>query len=544
MYAVIDHFDSFTYNLVQMLRETVPDEVRVFRSDEFRVEDLEALPLSGIVLSPGPGRPEEYPASCDAALRFTGRVPMLGVCLGHEILVHAHGGAIRRAKRIMHGKTDEMLTDGRGCFRNIPSPSAFMRYHSLVASPESLPACFEAVAWSRADGDIMAVRHRDHQIEGVQFHPESVGSEAGRRVLENFVNYRREPFPAKRTLQRLLAGENLGRETARAFMLEAAEGNLTDSQMAGFLCALEAKGATADEIAGCASVLVDKCVPFHAAVPVLDIVGIGGDGRGSFNLSSMASVAAAACGQPVAKHGNRAVSSFCGSADFFAELGYPLTIQPGRAERLLSETGFAFLFAPLYHSAMKHAVKPRRELAVRTVMNLLGPLSSPARAAYIVLGVPDGELLHPIADAAILLGTERILTIRSEDGLDEFSCAAPTRCVRIDAGGARSEFVFDPASAGISGRDSESLSGGTAADNAAIARRLLSGEETGGVLDAVCLNAGAGLYLSGVAETIADGYNMTKAAFSSGGVKRKLDEVIAAARALCENPSGKDRLHG
>ncbi len=535
MYVVIDHFDSFTYNLVQMLRETVRDEVRVFRSDSFTAADLEKLPMSALVLSPGPGGPEEYPASLDAARRFAGRTPILGVCLGHEILVAANGGSIRRARRIMHGKADDMLTDGRGCFRNIPSPSSFMRYHSLVADPETLPPCFEATAWSRADGDIMAVRHREHQIEGVQFHPESVGSEAGRRVLENFIQYRREPFPAKKTLSRILAGENLERETARAFMLEAAEGNLTDAQMAGFLCALEAKGATADEIAGCASVLADKCVPFRANVPVLDIVGIGGDGRGSFNLSSMASVAAAACGQPVAKHGNRAVSSFCGSADFFAELGYPLTIPPDSAEKLLEETGFAFLFAPLYHSAMKYAVTARRELAVRTVMNLLGPLSSPARAEYQVVGVPEEALLRPIAEAAMMLGAKKILTIRSEDGLDEFSCAAPTRCVLAEAGGARREFVFDPAEAGIGARGSDSLNGGTAEDNAAIARRLMSGKETGGVLDAVCLNAGAGLYLSGVAQDIADGYKMAKDAFASGSVKAKLDQIVETAAALMQS---------
>ena len=534
MYVVIDHFDSFTYNLVQMLRETVKDEVRTIRSDAFAPDDLERLPMQGLIMSPGPGGPEEYPASQDAIRRFTGRVPILGVCLGHELLVAANGGKIRRGRRIMHGKADEMLSDGRGCFRNIPSPSSFMRYHSLVADPETLPSCFEATAWSRSDGDIMAIRHREHQIEGVQFHPESVGSEAGRRVLENFVNYRREPFPAKKVLSQLLAGENLPRDLARSFMLEAAEGNLTDAQLAGFLCALEAKGVTADEIAGCVSVLVDKCVPFRAAVPVLDIVGTGGDGKGSFNLSSMASVAAAACGQPMAKHGNRAVSSFCGSADFFAELGYPLAIAPKAAEALLEKTGFAFLFAPTYHSAMKHAVTARRELAVRTIMNLLGPLASPAEAEYQVVGVPEDALMNPVAEAAVILGRKRILTLRSEDGLDEFSCAAPTRCYLADANGERREFTFDPAEAGIRARSSDSLCGGTAEDNAAIARRLMSGEETGGVLDAVCLNAGAGLFVAGKSTDIAAGYTMAREAFASGSVRAKMDEIIRTAAELAK----------
>jgi len=532
MYVVIDHFDSFTYNLVQMLRETTPDEVRTIRSDAFTPEDLESLPMRGLIMSPGPGSPEEYPASIEAIRRFSGRIPILGVCLGHELLVAALGGTIKRGKRIMHGKTDDMLLDGRGVFRNIPSPSTFMRYHSLVADPETLPDCFEITAWSRRDGDIMAIRHREHQSEGVQFHPESIGSEAGRRVLENFINYRREPFPTRQTLSRLLAGENLSQADARAFMLEAAEGSLTDAQLAGFLCALEAKKVTATEIAGCVSVLVDKCVPFRAGRPALDIVGIGGDNKGSFNLSSMAAIAAAACGQAVVKHGNRAVSSFCGSADFFAQLGYPLSIPPIEAERLLADTGFAFLFAPLYHSAMKHAVKARRELAVRTMMNLLGPLANPARAEYLLIGVPEDRLLEPIAEAAMLLGSKRVMTIRSEDGLDEFSCAAPTRCFLAESGKEASEFVFDPSEVSIAGFNSDALKGGTAEDNAAIARRLLAGEQLNGVLDAVCLNAGAGLFVSGFAPSIAQGYALSREAFAKGNVARKLDEVIARSNKL------------
>jgi anthranilate synthase/phosphoribosyltransferase len=529
---IIDHFDSFTYNLAQMLRSVVADEVRVVRSDAFAVGDFDGADVDGIILSPGPGRPEEYPASIELALRHAGRKPILGVCLGHEIIVAAFGGVIRKARRVMHGKTDEMLLDGRGCFRNIPSPSSFMRYHSLIADPE-LPSCLEACAWSRADGDVMAVRHREYQIEGVQFHPESVGSESGRKVVENFFNYRREPFPTRQTLSRLLAGESIGRDAARAFMLEAAEGNLTDAQTAGFLCAFEAKGATAEEIAGCASVLAEKCVPFVANVPTLDIVGIGGDNKGSFNLSSMASLVAAACGQAVAKHGGRAVSSFCGSADFFAELGYPLALPPRAAERLLEKTGFAFLFAPVYHSAMKHATTARRQLAVRTLMNLLGPLTNPAKARYQLLGVPDVGLLHPMADAAMLLGTGRVMTIRSEDGMDEISCAAPTRCVLAE-NGERREFVFDPAEAGVTGRLSDSLKGGTAEDNAAIARRLLDGDEAEGVMDAVCLNAGAGLFVAERAGDIADGFRQAKAAFADGRVKRTLAEIIAAANELAQ----------
>jgi anthranilate synthase/phosphoribosyltransferase len=315
-------------------------------------------------------------------------------------------------------------------------------------------------------------------------------------------------------------------------MLEMAEGNLGDVRLAGFLCALEAKGITAEEIAGCASALMDKCLGFKAGAPVLDIVGIGGDGKGSFNLSSMAAVAAAACGQPVAKHGGRAVSSFCGAADFFGQLGYPLNLPPRQAEQLLADTGFAFLFAPLYHSAMKHAVKARRELSVRTLMNMLGPLANPARAEYRFLGAPEKAMLRPLAEAALLLGARRVLTVRSLDGFDELSCAAPAACVLGEAGGGIREFVFDPAEAGITGRDSGCLRGGTAEDNVAIARRLLSGEEREGLLDAVCLNAGAGLFAAGLAADIVEGCGLARAAFADGRVGAKLDQVMRRAGQL------------
>ncbi len=530
MYLIIDHFDSFTYNLVQLLAEKVNGEIRVVRSDDFSVEEIEKLPLSGLIISPGPGNPDEYPESVELIRRMAGKTPILGVCLGHELIVKAFGGKIIKAKRMMHGKQDDLLIDGKGCFRNISGPSAFMRYHSLVADPE-LPECLEATAYSR-DGDIMAVRHKEYVIEGVQFHPESIGSEMGSKVMDNFITYRREPFPLKATLGRLIAREDLEQETARNFMLEMAEGNLTDPQLAGFLCALEAKGVTAREIAGCVSVLKEKQVSIDPGVEVLDIVGVGGDNSGSFNLSSMSSLVAAACGETVAKHGGKAVSSFSGAADFFAELGYPLETSPRAAEQLLAETGFAFLFAPVYHSAMRFAARARRDLAVKTVMNLMGPLANPANAAYQVMGVPRKQLLEPMAEAAMLLGGKRILVISSDDGMDEFSCAAPTHCVLAEQNGATRHFTFDPAQAGITPSDASVLKGGTAEVNVRMAERLMSGKDTGGLLDATCLNAAAGLFVTGRAESIEDGYHMAKNAFASGMVRKKVKEIIAAARAL------------
>ena len=530
MMLMIDHYDSFTQNLVHLFHAAGAADIRVLRSDAFDVDAIDREPPRALVLSPGPGGPDDYPASLALIRRLAGRVPVLGICLGHELIVRAFGGTIIPARRMMHGKTDELLLDGRGCFRALVNPVALVRYHSLVAA-EPLPDCLEVSSRSR-DGDVMGARHREFPIEGMQFHPESAGSEEGSRMAANFLNYRREPFPAPRILGRLLAGANLDRASAAAFMRETAEGNLSDPQLAGFLCALEAKGATADELAGCVSVLREMRRPFDAGSPTLDIVGVGGDGSGSFNLSSMAALAAAACGARVAKHGNRAASSLCGSADFFAELGYPLDLPPPAARRLLDDTDFTFLFAPVYHSALRFAARARRALAVRTIMNLLGPLANPADAPYMVLGVPDARLLEPMAEAALLLGARRVLSVHGADGLDEISGAAPTRVVLAAAGEALRSFTFDPREAGVSASSREAVRGGTAAENAARARRLMNGQAENGLLDAVCLNAGAGLFAAGLADSIAQGHARARAAFADGSVRAKVDAVLSRARAL------------
>lgn len=201
MYVIIDNYDSFTHNLYQYLCELTEEKVEVFRNDRITVDEMEAMSLKGILISPGPGRPEEAGISVPCIQRFAGTVPILGVCLGHQAIGTAFGGRIVSAKRIVHGKTEEMSLDGRGLFRGLPRAARFTRYHSLVIEGESLPEELEVTATS-PDGEIMGVRHRTHVVEGLQFHPESIASETGKRCLRNFLHYRREPFP----LSSVLAG--------------------------------------------------------------------------------------------------------------------------------------------------------------------------------------------------------------------------------------------------------------------------------------------------------------------------------------------------
>ncbi len=535
MILIIDNYDSFTYNLYQYLSELGPEPVEVVRNDRISLERIEALRPSRLVLSPGPGRPEEAGVTVEAVRRFAGRIPILGVCLGHQAIGCAFGARIVQARRIVHGKTEQINLDGKGLFRNIPLPATVTRYHSLVVDPASLPEELEITATSQ-DGEIMGLRHRAHAVEGVQFHPESVGTPLGKRLLANFLNYKREPFPASQLLARVISRVDLSFLEMEEFMEELTDGNLNGSQIAGFLVGLNAKGFTARELAGAVSVLKRKKTPLPAPAPVLDTCGTGGDGIGTFNISSLAAVAAAACGARVAKHGNRAVSSSSGSADFFRALGLAVELPPQAAAAMLERTGFAFLFAPLYHPAMRHAAQVRRELAMKTIMNLVGPLANPAEAGLQLIGVFSESLCRIVAEAARLLGLERVMVVHGQDGQDEISVTAPTRVVLLEQGELR-EFLFDPGQAGLEPYTLEELQVGSAEDNAAIAREVLAGGDGHpAIRDAVLLNAGAALALYGLAGGIEEGYRRARAALEAGAVREKLEQIVAVSRELAAGP--------
>lgn len=542
MIAIIDNYDSFTHNLFQYLSELTEEEIVVLRNDEVTLEKLATMNLTHLVISPGPGRPEDAGISIPAIQHFAGRVPILGVCLGHQAIGAAFGARIVAARRIVHGKTDRIELDGRGLFRAVNSPATFARYHSLAIDEDSLPQELEVSARS-PDGEIMAVRHRDHVIEGVQFHPESIASEAGKRLLHNFLHYRREPFEPRTYLANLLEGRSMNEAEAANFMEELTDGSLTDAQIAGFLVALNAKGIEAAEIAGCVSVLQRKRIPLESDDNVIDTCGTGGDGLHTFNISSLTALVAAACGARVAKHGNRAVSSASGSADFYRELGLNIDISPAHAAEVLRRTGFSFLFAPRYHAAMRFAAPARAQLGIKTIMNLLGPLANPAAARIQLIGVFDTRFLRPMAEAALRLGIARGMVVHGEDGQDEISVCAPTKVVefgRSDVAGL-SEYTLTPEEFGLPRFPLEQLQGGSAADNAAIAAQILAGAGPPAIRAAVALNAGAALYLYGVTSSLRDGLHMAQTALRAGTAAKKLQEVITASHAMSSRRASESR---
>jgi anthranilate synthase/phosphoribosyltransferase len=524
MYLIIDNYDSFTYNLYQYFCEISDKEFKVVRNNRITVKEIEKIDPEGIIISPGPGNPDDGGISLETINHFKGKKPILGVCLGHQCIGQAFGGKIIQAGRIVHGKVEEIILDGKGLFRNIPSPSPFTRYHSLIIDPETMPDELEITARSK-DGEIMGVRHKKYMIEGIQFHPESVESLAGKKLLKNFLNYKKESIEPKAILSRLMEKKDLSFEETAGFMEELTEGELNNSQIAAFLACLNVKGFKPEEIAGAVSILHKKKKGVASSKPVLDTCGTGGDGLGTFNISSMSALIASSCGAVVAKHGNRSVSSKSGSADFYGSLGINIALSPENAEKVLEKTGFTFLFAPLFHGAMKYAAPVRRELKLKTIMNCLGPLANPAEAEYQLIGVFDENLCVPIARAAKLLGIKRVMVVHSDDGQDEISVSSPTKIVEI-RDNEEKEYIVKPEDFGINNYSLDELKGGTADTNAKLALSLLSGNSNGAIRDSVCLNAGAALYVYGIADDIKSGYIQAKEALESGKVKDKLFEII------------------
>jgi len=338
-------------------------------------------------------------------------------------------------------------------------------------------------------------------------------------------------------LQKVMRKEDLTEAEAAQAMDDIVEGRVAPAQVAGMLVGLAMKGERPAEIVGLARSMRSRAVTIAApAGGTVDLCGTGGDGAGTFNISSVASIVAAACGLTVAKHGNRSVSSRCGSADVFEALGVNVSASPATADRCLQGARFAFLFAPAFHPSMRNVASVRRDLGVRTAFNLLGPLTNPTRPAFQLVGVPRPELTELLARALSMLGSTRAWVVHGADGLDELSTTGYTKVSECRAG-AVNTFYVHPAEVGLPKAPLAALAGGDAAANAAIARRVLRGEQ-GAARDIVLLNAGAALFVAGRAPHLVDGLRMAAAAIDSGAAQRALDAVVRISSAGDPVPAG------
>lgn len=339
----------------------------------------------------------------------------------------------------------------------------------------------------------------------------------------------------REAIAHLVAGGSLSESEAAAAMEEIMTGTATPSQLGAFLTALRLKGETVDELTGLARVMREQAlhVPLPTNTHAVDTCGTGGDSSGTFNVSTAAGLVVAALGHPVAKHGNRAATSRCGSADVLEALGVKLELEPEQVAICVERVGFGFMFAPTFHPAMRHVGPTRREIGIRTVFNILGPLTNPAGARYQVLGVADATQLRLMGDVLLRLGCERALVVHGEDGVDELSLSAPTRIVEVRGGsGELIEYTIHPEDVGLSVHSRDEVRGGDAQQNAAMMRRVLSGDESGAVADMVALNAGAALYVTGKASDLKDGVRQSLTALKTARAITTLEALVTTSRAL------------
>ncbi|HEY3318363.1 MAG TPA: anthranilate phosphoribosyltransferase [Coriobacteriia bacterium] len=551
MILVVDNYDSFTYNLVQLLA-ALGAEVRVERNDEVSPGQVLAMEPKGVVVSPGPGVPSEAGASeAIIAAAAEAGIPVLGVCLGHQAVAEVFGGKVVLAPAPVHGKTADVLHEGTGVLKGMPKPFTATRYHSLVVEAESVPACLEVTARTD-DGLVMALQHREKPVFGVQFHPESVLTPEGVVILENFLKLageiaadEPEAAPAapavlpgssdavRSAISRAVAGESMGEDEAHEVMGSIMDGEATPAQIASLVTAVRMKGETVDEITGFARAMRERATPVrpHAA-GVLDTCGTGGDGRATFNISTTTAFVVAGAGVPIAKHGNRAVSSKSGSADVLEALGVDIGLAPSDVARCIDEVGVGFLFAMALHASMRHAGGPRREIAIRTVFNILGPLTNPAGAKHQLLGVYDPALVPLLAEVAARLGSEHVIVAHGHPGIDEVSASGPTLVGEATRGEVRS-YEIVPESVGIARGSVDALRGGDASVNAAIVRSILAGE-TGGRRDIVVMNSAAALLAVDAVPDLAAGVAKARESIDSGEALARLEALVTLTQRLAK----------
>ena len=505
MIVLLDNYDSFTYNLYQYIGELYPD-IQVIRNDVITVEGLEQLKPEALIVSPGPGYPKDAGISLEAIRHFSGKIPILGVCLGHQSIAEAFGGKIVKASVLMHGKASKIrFQKDATLFRHLPEEVPCGRYHSLIVEDASVPECLWVTARD-TDGQIMGLEHKELPIYGVQFHPESILTQAGKQILINFLNtipgvsipdVMQEPPAPKKALcpysNRLIEFQNLTQQEAAEAMDIIMSGQATEAQIAEFLTALRMKGETIDEISGLA-------------------LGM----RAKANLVP---------DSKVAKHGNRSVSSKSGAADVLECLGVKIQSTPEQAKACLDTVGVSFLFAQSYHKSMRFVAPVRGQMGVRTVFNVLGPLTNPAQTDYIVLGVYEKKLLSVMAHVLIQIGIQRAMVVYGNDRLDEVSISDSTSVAEVRDGQVL-EYELTPEQMGLLRGTKEEIVGGTAQENADITKGILNGSITGSKRNIVLLNAGCALYTIGKVASVQEGVSLAAEMIDSGKALEKLQELV------------------
>lgn len=518
MILMIDNYDSFTYNLVQGLAALGAD-IKVVKNDQIDIGGISALNPEKIIFSPGPGNPDSAGVTLDAIRAFAGKVPLYGICLGHQAIAQAFGARITRAKRLMHGKASRISHDGKGLFAGMPQDFEAMRYHSLAVDRDSLPDCLEVSAVAE-DGEIMGLRHKSLPVESLQYHPESIGTPEGERQLRNLLGIG------------IRDAEMTAAEVRSYRLFETLmSGRMSERELALLLIDGKDAPVSADELTGAARAMREAGVRINLAdIPdAVDIVGTGGDGFSTFNVSTCAAFIAAGAGVTVAKHGNVAATSKCGSADVLAALGLNLEAAPEQVENSIRKVGVGFLFAKAMHPAMRYAARVRKTLGFRTVFNLLGPLTNPAGVRRHLIGVYDPKLTSVMAETLRRLGSDRAMVVGGDNGLDEISPSGLTLVSELKDGTVRGSLLNALDDFGVAYPVS-AIGGGDAAENAQLLLAVLKGEDRGARRLSAVVNAAAAIVVGGKANTIREAMAAAEESIDSGRALGKLRGMIEACK--------------
>ncbi|MFN4244711.1 MAG: bifunctional anthranilate synthase component II/anthranilate phosphoribosyltransferase [Brevinematia bacterium] len=523
MVAFIDNYDSFVYNLVQYFGVFYKN-IKVFRNDKVSINDIKNISPSAIVISPGPGWPKDAGISEEVIREFYTKIPILGICLGHQAIGEVFGAKIIHAKRIIHGKTSIIVHNQNGIFKDLPVPLKATRYHSLVIDPSTLPKELEITATSE-DGEIMGVKHKEYPLFGVQFHPESIATEHGMKMIKNFIDMIKPSFNVSVFIEKIANKENLSSEEAEIIANKIIKNEISPVATSAILSGLRTKGENVEEIVGFARCMLENASKIEIQGDSVDNCGTGGDGKHTINISTISSFVIAGTEKiKVPKHGNRSVSSKVGSADILESLGVKIDTPPEKMEKIINEIGIGFLFAPIYHPSMKNVASVRKELGVRTIFNILGPIVNPARPKYQLIGVFDISLLKILPQVLAKLGTKRAFIVHSEDGLDEVSPSAPTRVAYLNEGNVKylrikpQDFGFDPI-------PPEEISGKDIEYNKKIFLDILNDKNIP-QKNAIIMNASLAILVSGVAKNLEQAVLLAKNSISSGKALEKLNKLI------------------
>lgn len=485
----LDNVDSFTYNLVDQLRHN-QHNVTIYRNTipaDVIIEKLSQMQNPILMLSPGPGAPSEAGSMPELLKRLKGKLPIIGICLGHQAIVESYGGMIVPAGDILHGKASLIEHDGQAMFKDLPNPLPVARYHSLKG--ENIPKTLTVNAM--CNNIVMAVRNDQDRVCGFQFHPESILTIQGVKLLEQTIEWALNPpqkqpeakqeaivdkqeYNIQPILNKLYLGQVLSQEESKILFNLIIQGKIEPTVLATAIISMKVRGEKPDEIAGAAQALLENADPFEVPdYDFTDIVGTGGDGTNSINISTASAFVTAALGYKVAKHGNRGVSSKSGSSDVLSALGIKLNMSAEASRKALDELGVCFLFAQQYHSGFRHAAPVRQQLKTRTIFNVLGPLINPSRPKRILLGVYHPDLIKPIAETLKMLNYTHAYVVHGS-GMDEVAIHGETQVAEVKNGEIR-YFTLTPEDFGLQQYTLKDIEGGTPEMNRDLLLEILQG---------------------------------------------------------------------